>query len=149
MVKRIFGQSPFLYLRLNFVLALAGTLGSLYLSEVMKFPPCLLCWYQRICFYPLVAIFGAALFTEDRNYSKYSLPLITAGLGVSIYHNLLYYGVIEQGLVPCTAGVSCSSKQLELFGFITIPLLSLGAFCAMGCLDILAYWRSKTLENHQ
>lgn len=117
-----------LALQINFLAALTGTLGSLYFSEAMKFPPCALCWYQRIFLYPLVFIFGAALWTNDRGYKKYALPLALVGLAIAIYHNLLYFGVITEALAPCTQGVSCSSKQLELFGFITIPLLSFLGF---------------------
>lgn len=115
-------------LKLNFLLTLMGTLGSLYFSEIMKFPPCTLCWYQRICLYPLVLVFGAALLTNDQGYKKYALPLAIVGLLISLYHNLLYFGVIAAPLVPCTADVSCSARQLELFGFITIPLMSMMSF---------------------
>lgn len=115
-------------LKLNFLMATVGTMGSLYFSEVLKFPPCALCWYQRICLYPLVVIFGAAIWTEDGGYKKYALPLSIIGLAIAAYHNLLYFGVIAPEITPCTAGVSCSAKQLELFGFITIPLLSLFGF---------------------
>lgn len=123
-------------LHLSFLIALAGTLGSLYFSEVMKFPPCPLCWYQRICFYPLVAIYGSALWTEDRNYRRYSWPLIAIGAANAVYHNLLYYGWIPQELTPCTGELSCSSRQLEAFGFITIPLLSLVGFLTLGLLEL-------------
>ena len=119
------------WLHINFVIALSATLGSLYFSEIMKFPPCTLCWYQRICIYPLVGIFCAALLTEDRHHLKYSVPLLVLGLTLAIYHNLLYFGVIAQELVPCTGAVSCSSRQLELYGFITIPLLALISFATM------------------
>lgn len=115
-------------LKLNFLLTLMGTLGSLYFSEVMLFPPCTLCWYQRICLYPLVLGFAAALLTNDRGYKKYTLPLAGCGLLISLYHNLLYFGVITKALVPCTADVSCSARQLELFGFVTIPLMSMISF---------------------
>jgi disulfide bond formation protein DsbB len=130
-----------LFLRLNFVFALAGMFGSLYFSEVMQFPPCSLCWYQRICLYPLVVIFGAALLTNDHRHQKYSFPLLFGGIALSVYHNLLYYGVIPQEIIPCTGGVSCSTRQLELFGFITIPLMSLGAFMLMSCLAFFE-WKS-------
>lgn len=126
------------WLQLNFLIALTGTLGSLYFSEVLRFPPCTLCWYQRIFLYPLVFIFGSALWTNDRGYKKYALPLAAVGLAIAIYHNLLYFGVITEALSPCKQGVSCSSKQLELFGFITIPLLSLASFlviCVLMSLD--------------
>lgn len=125
-----FSSSSF-WLHVNFLIALFATIGSLYFSEVMKFPPCTLCWYQRICIYPLVVIFGAALLTEDHGHRKYSVPLLLIGLALAIYQNLLYFGVIDQALVPCTGAVSCSSKQLELFGFLTIPLLAFVSFVSM------------------
>jgi hypothetical protein len=36
-----------------FVVAAIATGGSLFFSEVAHFVPCELCWYQRICMYPL------------------------------------------------------------------------------------------------
>jgi disulfide bond formation protein DsbB len=125
---------------MSFLIALGGTFGSLYFSEVMKFPPCSLCWYQRICLYPLVFVLGAAIWTEDRGYKKYALPLVLAGLGIAAYHNLLYYGIIPQAISPCTEGVSCSARQLELFGFVTIPLMSLVSF--FGLAALVAFDRS-------
>src|SRR6476661_10099928 len=45
-----------------FALALVAFAGSLFFSEHASYIPCRLCWYQRICMYPLVVIFlGAAL----------------------------------------------------------------------------------------
>lgn len=124
-------------LKFNFVIAVVGVLGSLYFSEVLKYPPCVLCWYQRICLYPLVLIFGAALWNEDSGYKKYAMPLVIVGGAIAAYHNLVYFGVISEALTPCTAGVSCSSKQIELLGFITIPLMSLVSFIVTGILIVL------------
>lgn len=125
-------------LRMSFVLALAATLGSLYFSEILKYPPCVLCWYQRICLYPLVTVFFSALWSDDGGYVRYSLPLAFIGLGFAAYHNLLYYGVITTPIIPCQEGVSCTSKQIELFGFVTIPLMSFMTFatiCLFGLLE--------------
>src|SRR2546423_1452956 len=36
-----------------FLVAAIATGGSLFFSEVAPFPPCELCWFQRICMYPL------------------------------------------------------------------------------------------------
>ena len=118
-------------LRIGFLISLFGTLGSLFASEVLGYPPCVLCWYQRICLYPLVVVFGVALFDGDRSAWKYGLPMSVVGLMVAGYHNLLYYGVIPEKLSPCTQGVSCTTKQLEIFGFLTIPLMSFVAFLAV------------------
>src|SRR3989339_500023 len=51
---------------LGLAVVLAATAGSLYYSEIAGYNPCKLCWYQRIFMYPLVPIFGLALFNKDR-----------------------------------------------------------------------------------
>jgi disulfide bond formation protein DsbB len=127
------------------VVSLTATVGSLFFSEVMQLPPCLLCWYQRIAMYPLVAVLGAGIIMRDRRVKYYALPLAVAGLGIAVYHNLLYYGILPESIAPCTAGVSCTSRQLEWLGFITIPLLSLASFVVItACLLI---YRTKRAEN--
>lgn len=137
-------RNPLTYLRINFLLALCGMMGSLYFSEVMNFPPCSLCWYQRICTYPLVLIFGVALITDDERHGRYSLSLLTTGLLFSVYHNLLYYELIATEILPCTSGVSCSAKQLEMFGFITIPLLALFSFLFMILVSFMEIYFRRT-----
>lgn len=112
-------------------IALIGTVGSLFLSEVMQYPPCALCWYQRIALYPLVFVIGTGHVLNDRRVTAYALPLAILGLGVSVYHNLLYYGFIAEELAPCTEGIPCNAVQLELMGFVTIPLMSLASFLAV------------------
>lgn len=108
-----------------------STLGSLFFSELMGFAPCVLCWYQRICLYPLVLIFGTGLISFDRGVIKYSLPLAAAGWVIALYHTLLYEGVIPASIQPCSKGVSCTEKYIEIFGFLSIPLLSFLAFTAI------------------
>jgi len=113
------------------VIALLATVGSLFFSEVMGLPPCALCWYQRIAMYPLVLIVATGILTRDRRVRAYALPLCLAGLAVSVYHNLLYYGVIPETLTPCSEGASCTERQIEWLGFITIPLMGLASFVAV------------------
>lgn len=110
------------------VISLVATVGSLFFSEVMLLPPCVLCWYQRIAMYPLVLIIGAGILMNDPRVKFYALPVCLAGLGTAVYHNLLYYGVIPESITPCTQGISCTTVQLEWLGFITIPLMALTAF---------------------
>ena len=116
---------------LCWLIASVSTLGSLFFSDVMGFAPCVLCWYQRICIYPLVLIFGAGLFSFDAGVIKYSLPLAVAGWFIALYHTLLYSGLIPKSIQPCSEGVPCTEKYIELFGFLSIPLLSLLAFTAI------------------
>jgi disulfide bond formation protein DsbB len=116
---------------LAWIIALIATVGSLFFSEVMELPPCVLCWYQRIALYPLVVVIGIGIVTRDSRMKSYALPLCLIGLAVSIYHNLIYYGVIPESITPCTEGVPCNAVQIEWLGFITIPLLGLGAFVSL------------------
>ncbi|MBN8590639.1 MAG: disulfide bond formation protein B [Anaerolineae bacterium] len=113
---------------LAWVQALVATIGSLYFSEVMKFVPCVLCWYQRILMYPLVLVIAVGILLRDQRIKVYVLPISIVGLAISLYHNLLQYDVIPEAITPCIAGVSCTTPWINWFGFVTIPLLSLVAF---------------------
>ena len=105
--------------------ALIATAGSLFFSEVMGWTPCVLCWYQRILMYPLVLILGVGILLKDKRISWYVLPLSSLGFLIAAYHNLLYYGVIQE---VCREGVSCTTRFFAWFGFITIPFMALVAF---------------------
>ena len=120
------------------LIALMGMVGSLFFSEVMDLPPCVLCCYQRIAMYPLVVIIGIGIIRGDDGWRIYAIPLALIGLAVSIYHNLLYYGFIPERITPCTAGVPCNAIQIEWLGFITIPLMGLLSFVVL-TLSLLAY----------
>ncbi|MGV1098055.1 disulfide bond formation protein B [Thiovibrio sp. JS02] len=109
----------------------ASTLGSLFFSEIMQLPPCILCWYQRIFLFPLFFVFSTGLFFSDKSVARYALPLATAGWLTALYHNLLFAGIIPESIQPCSQGVSCSEDSLNLFGFLTIPMLSLLSFSAI------------------
>lgn len=119
------------------IVALTGALGSLFFGEVMKLPPCTLCWYQRICLFPLVAVLAVGISLRDRKLAIYAAPLVLAGLGIALYHNGVQLGWIPETLTPCTGTSSCGEKQLELFGFITIPMLSASAFAVIGAFLLL------------
>ena len=107
--------------------AIFATLGSLYFSEVLEFTPCVLCWYQRICVYPLVLILLVGILRKDQDIPYYVLQLSITGIFISIYHNVLYYNVFSGNNLLCAVGISCATKYIEYFGFISIPLLSLTA----------------------
>ena len=122
--------------------ALVATFVSLYFSEVMHLPPCVLCWYQRILMYPIVLIAAVGIIRRDKALATYVLPLSITGWLISLYHNLLHYKIIPESITPCQLGVSCTTRQIEWFGFITIPLLSLIVFTVINVCFIL-YHRSQ------
>lgn len=118
-------------------ISLAGMVGSLYFSEVQHLPPCILCWYQRICMYPLTVILAVGIIKKDKNVAWYALPLTIIGSLIAIYHVLLQAGIIPESAAPCQAGISCTTKYAEIFGIFTIPQLSMIAFLFLTLLLVL------------
>lgn len=123
----------------SWLIATIATLGSLFFSEVMKLPPCILCWYQRICMYPLVIILLTGLFPLNKSVLRYSLPFTIVGWVIAVYHNLLYYKILPESASPCVQGISCTTVQLEWLGFITIPFLALSAFSLILILLVISH----------
>ncbi len=107
------------------IVAVVATAGSLYFSLGLGWQPCVLCWYQRICMYPIVVIGAVGYSMRDVRWYKYALPLAIIGWVIALYHNLLRWGILPE-TCPAT-GPSCL-QGTPWFGFITIPLLSLTAF---------------------
>ena len=134
--KQMKQKLAFYSLYLAWMISLAAVFGSLYFSEIAKFPPCVLCWYQRIFLYPLALLIPVGMFRKDKSLPFYVLPLIFIGTLISIYHNMLQYGLISEELSPCTLGVSCVTKYVEFFGFISIPFLALLSFVIIGILMV-------------
>ena len=117
---------------------------SIFFSSVLEYQPCVLCWYQRICLFPLILILAAGLFPAfDKSVIKYVLPLSIAGGLTAFYHSLLYAGIIPESVQPCSKGVSCTEKYFELFGLISIPMLSFFAFSTLVILLIILKRRTS------
>jgi len=125
------------------LIATASTLGALFFSEVMSLPPCVLCWYQRIFMFPLVLLLPVGLFPFDPKIARYALPLSAVGWSLAFFHVLLTYGLIPEDIRPCTQGVPCALNQIEWFGFVSIPLLSLVAFSVINALLIVTLCKSS------
>ncbi len=124
------------------VAALAA-IGSLYFSEFLNLPPCVLCWYQRAMMYPMAIILLIGVIRKDLKVWVYALPLSIVGLLVAIYHNLLYYNILPEAAAPCVAGISCTTQFLQFFGFMDIPLMSLIAFAVVTVLLAAYAWIQK------
>ena len=115
-------------IQVAFVVALAATLGSLYLSEVAHIVPCRLCWYQRIAMYPLPVLLGIAWWKRDGGVRRYALPLAVIGLAISTYHVLVERFPSLEGSSVCEVANPCTIRWVERFGFVTIPIMALAAF---------------------
>lgn len=125
------------------LIASAAALGALFFSEIMQLPPCSLCWYQRICMFPLVLILPIGLFPFDPKVVRYALPLAAIGWLIAVFQMLLVAGIVPEKLEPCIQGVPCSETVIEWFGFVTIPLLSVAAFSSIVALLALTHFRGS------
>ncbi|MFH0830795.1 MAG: disulfide bond formation protein B [Parcubacteria group bacterium] len=123
-------------LYLAWLITIVGTAGSLYFSEIRGLIPCVLCWYQRMALYPIAVILLVELLRKDRVAVWYALPFSIVGIALAAWHVALQEQVVFGSLVPCEALISCAEKQIEFFGWITIPILSLTGFVAITALLI-------------
>ncbi len=126
-----------------FTLALLSMLTSLYFSEVVHLVPCQLCWWGRIMMYPLVAIIGTSILRRDNAAGYYAAPLVGLGILIAGYHSLLQWKIIPEGIIPCSASVSCANVTWQLFGFVTIPFLEFLTFIAIG-VSLYVYHATRT-----
>jgi disulfide bond formation protein DsbB len=123
-----------------FVVAALATGGSLFFSDIAHFVPCELCWFQRICMYPLSILTLFAAYHGDYRFARYLLPLPAVGACISVYHLFVENGVVGQSsacLVSAPGG--CATKWINEFGYMTIPTLALTGFVLlMGFLALAA-----------
>jgi disulfide bond formation protein DsbB len=127
-----------------FVVAAAAMASSLYYSQVVGFIPCELCWFQRIAMYPLAVLLAVTLVSRSRLDARYVATLALIGLPISIYHYQLQL-LPEQNTV-CSGIVACTDKNVDQFGFVTIPFMAGCGFLTILVLQI-AEWRVKYLAR--
>ncbi|TRY26297.1 disulfide bond formation protein B [Brevibacillus sp. LEMMJ03] len=120
----------------SWVVSLIATAGSLFFSEVMKYIPCELCWFQRIFMYPLVILLGVAAAKKDYHMSSYALILSVIGGCISLYHYLIQKVPALNDLGTACGIIPCNTDYINWLGFITIPFLALVAFIMIAVLQV-------------
>jgi hypothetical protein len=134
--RRIPAWAADLALPLAAVIATVTTLGSLYYSEIAGYPPCTLCWYQRIAIYPQVVLLGVAAWRRDVTVWLPSTILATIGIALSTWHVIIERNPALAG--PCDPSNPCTLKWVEEFGVLTIPFMALIAGISFIALTLLA-----------
>ena len=138
------GTSPaWLMVFACWLIATIATLASLFFSEIVKLPVCVLCWYQRIAMYPLVLMLPLALFPFDGKVIRYAGVLALFGGLVALFHVLLVAGAIPEGAQPCVVDIPCSDTHLNIFGWLNMPMMSLLTFATIGILLFFANTKTK------
>jgi disulfide bond formation protein DsbB len=140
-VERLDAEAAAGALWMSALVAFIATAGSLYFSEVARFEPCRLCWYQRIAMYPLAVVLPIAAWRRDIGVIRYALPLALIGAPISVYHYLVeLFPALEGG--ACDPRNPCSLVWFRELGFITLPFMALAAFALIAVL-LTAAWRGR------
>ena len=118
------------------------SVGSIVYSEVVGFIPCKFCWYQRYLMYPIALILLIGLFNKRIFPAAYSSII---GFFIGLYHIYLQNGGGSGG--SCAVDVPCNLKYVDIFGFISIPVMATTGFLTI-FLSLLYYdiSRKETIE---
>ena len=117
--------------------ATVATLGSLYLSEVEGFVPCLLCWVQRGFMYPLAAFLIVVSFRSVRWAGPVAMLVAVLGGLVAVYHYGEQRGWVGGSEQFCDAAAPCTYVWVEQFGFMSIPFMAFSGFLLIALLASL------------
>ena len=110
-----------------FFISLFAVLASLFYSEVAGFAPCSLCWVQRLFMFPLPFILLYAWLKGSRRTEGIALLIALCGSAVAAYNWFIQVG--GNAFIPCPpSGESCAKIFFIMFGYVTIPVMSLTAF---------------------
>ncbi|HEY4376196.1 MAG TPA: disulfide bond formation protein B [Acidimicrobiales bacterium] len=123
------------------VVAAVTTAGSLYYSEVAHFLPCELCWYQRICVYPLSAVLLVAALRRDRDVWRYVAIPAVVGAGIAAYHTQLQAYPSQHTF--CSTVNPCTTRYVWEYGFVSLPFMALAAFGFILSMVLVARWTAN------
>ncbi len=127
-------------------IALLATAGSLWFSEGAGFPPCELCWYQRIAMYPLVVVLGIAGIRGSATGRITGVVIAVVGSAVSAWHIVVETFPDASG-GGCDPANPCTIRWVEGLGTWTIPRLATGCFVLIICLTMLDHIASRDRKD--
>ena len=129
---------------LNYAISVASfcAIGSLIYSEVVGFIPCQYCWYQRYLMYPIALVLLASFF--KKNLFKFGYVSLL-GFCLSVYHIYLQNGGGDGD--TCAIDVPCSLRYVDIFGFISIPVMAGSGFITIfAAILYYDYARKEVIE---
>ena len=136
--NNFFARNATVLILISTFLAVAG---SLVYSEIFKFAPCVLCWWQRIFIYPVFIIALVAFLKKDKtSLYQYINPMMWIALLFSLYHNYLIVAVQKYDSVFCIPNTTetCSSRFVDIVSVIDIPFMALAIILFVLCLSFIA-----------
>ncbi len=135
-------------LELLFFGILSAVIGSLVYSDLVGFPPCDLCWWQRIFMYPQLVIVALALYRKDKTVIGYLIPLSAMGAFVALFQSFLQWGFSFGLSGGCAAvGGECAKVYFTQYSYITIPFMSFTVFIYIIALKFIYYHKDRKIRN--
>jgi disulfide bond formation protein DsbB len=132
-------------LELLFWAVSSAVVGSLIYSQIIGFPPCDLCWWERIFMYPQAIILFVAMRRKDKGIIDYLVPLSVIGAILSLYQSFVQWG-FGGSLFACTAtGSACAKVYVLQYSYITIPFMSFTVFAYIIALKYIYYRHNKKI----
>jgi disulfide bond formation protein DsbB len=125
-----------LALPLAVLVAATATTGSLWFSEYMGYPPCVLCWGQRVFMYALAVVLTVGALRNDVGVRAYGIALAVPGAAIGIYHSWLQANPRVTSF--CTVDAPCAERFVWEFGFVSIPLMATSGFMFIIALLLVA-----------
>ncbi|MCX6701986.1 MAG: disulfide bond formation protein B [Candidatus Zambryskibacteria bacterium] len=100
---------------------MSAVIGSLIYSEIISFPPCDLCWYQRMFMYPQAIIVLMAMFRKDKTIIDYLVPLSILGAVIALYQSFIQWGFSFGSILKfMLKNIHTSPYHLCLLQFLSI-----------------------------
>ena len=130
---------------LGMIVAAVTMAGSLYYSLGAHFTPCELCWYQRICVYPLSIVLLIAAVRRDFGVWRYGLPPALVGIVIAAYHTQLQ--AFPSQATFCSLTNPCTIRYVWQFGFVSLPLMDLAALTFITAMLLLARTQERRLDT--
>lgn len=128
---------------LAFTVAIFSMAGSLFYSEIAKYSPCVLCWWQRIFAYPQVLLIAMGIMKDDKHLADYSMAMSVAGFAFSAYQYYIQVGGHQLFRCDANGGVSCVQRFPMEFGYVRLPMMGMTAFAAL----FILMWLSKRVND--
>jgi disulfide bond formation protein DsbB len=137
------------WLLMAWIVAVVTTLGSLIYSVHFKFTPCELCWYQRICMYPLTVVLGVGWFRRDRKVWITAAPLIVVGALLALYHWLVERVPSFEHSSSCSIFAPCSRPYFEKLGYVTLAWMDMSSFLLIATLLALFVTANRIARSEE
>jgi ribosomal protein L30E len=132
---------------LAWLVSILAIVATQYASIVFSLPVCQLCWYQRICIYPLAVVLGIGAFQNDARAVVYGIPLSALLMASCVFalnqHTIVRipneaHGVPQAARKDLEFRVVLAALKTSIKAYLRLALLMVFNFRARSALGAVA-----------